>query len=118
MMVIQIYILVPWTILNSQPNYQTLMIYLISPALKKFVYPLVESNSKRSRGGNFIVKEDLLIVSALLNINLDAMQEKFVYPLVESNSKRSRGSNFIVEEDLLIVSAWLNISLDAMQGNK
>ena len=33
-----------------------------------------ESNSKRARGGNFTIEEDLLIVSAWLNISLDAIQ--------------------------------------------
>ena len=32
-----------------------------------------KSNSKRSRGGNFTIEEDLLIVSAWLNISLDAV---------------------------------------------
>ena len=35
---------------------------------------LVESNSKTSRGGNFTVEDDLLIVSAWLNISLDVVQ--------------------------------------------
>ncbi|XP_031248664.1 glutathione S-transferase T3-like [Pistacia vera] len=34
----------------------------------------VESNSKRSHGGNFTAEEDLLIVSAWLNTSLDAVQ--------------------------------------------
>ncbi|XP_031284938.1 uncharacterized protein LOC116143615 [Pistacia vera] len=34
----------------------------------------IESNSKRSRGGNFTAKEDLLIVSAWLNTSLDVVQ--------------------------------------------
>ena len=34
----------------------------------------IESNSKRSRGGNFTVEEDLLIISAWINTSLDAIQ--------------------------------------------
>ncbi|XP_050217772.2 glutathione S-transferase T3-like [Mercurialis annua] len=33
----------------------------------------MESNSKKSRGGNFMIDEDLLIVSSWLNISLDAV---------------------------------------------
>ncbi|KAJ0041018.1 hypothetical protein Pint_28053 [Pistacia integerrima] len=51
------------------------MIYLFSPLLKNLIYLLqLNLTLKDSRGGNFTVEEDLLIVSAWLNTSLDVVQ--------------------------------------------
>lgn len=39
------------------------------------ISPQVESTTKKQRGGNFTVEEDIMIISAWLSISLDVVQE-------------------------------------------